>query len=58
MTKANDFTPAKIKIIRGIVRDELNRREEAKEREEEENQKEMDEAVAESAVTARDWGDL
>lgn len=58
MTKANEFTSAQIKTIRGIVRDELSRQEQARKREEEENQKEIDEAVAESAMTARDWGGL
>ena len=52
MTKTNEFTPAQIK------RDEIDRHDKRLEREEELNQQELDEADAEAAMTARDWGDL
>lgn len=58
MTKANEFTPAQIKAIRKIIRDEIARHDKRLEREEKQYQHELDEANAESAMTARDWGDL
>ena len=58
MTKANEFTPAQIKAIRKIVSDEIALHDKTLEREEELNQQEFDEANAEAAMTARDWGDL
>jgi hypothetical protein len=58
MTKTNEFTPAQIKAIRKIIRDEIASHDKRLEREEELNQQELDEADAEAAMTARDWGDL
>ena len=62
MTKTNEFTPAQIKTIRKIIRDEIARHDKILEREEELYQQELDEEdaelEAESAMTARDWGDL
>ena len=58
MNKANEFTPEQIKTIRHIIRDEIARHDKRLEREEELNQRELDEADAEVAMTARDWGDL
>lgn len=58
MNKANEFTPEQIKTIRRIIRDEIARHDKRLEREEELNQQELDEADAEAAMTARDWGDL
>lgn len=58
MNKANEFTPEQIKTIRQIIRDEITRHDKRLEREEELNQQELDEADAEAAMTARDWGDL
>jgi len=58
MTKTNEFTPAQIKAIRKIIRDEIASHDNRLEREEELNQQELDEADAEAAMTARDWGDL
>ena len=58
MTKTNEFTPAQIKAIRKIIRDEQFRHDERLEREEERHQQELDKANAEAAMTASDWGDL
>lgn len=58
MNKTNEFTPAQIKAIRKIIRDEIARHDKRLERDEELNQHELDEAEAEAAMTARDWGDL
>lgn len=59
MNKANEFTPKQIKTIRRIISDEIARHDKRLEREEEElDQQELDEADAEAAMTARDWGDL
>ena len=58
MAKTNEFTPAQIKAIRNIIRDEIALHDKRLEREEELNQQELDEANAEAAMTARDWGDL
>ena len=58
MTKTNEFTQAQIKAIRKIIRDEIARHDKRLEREDELNQQELDEANAEAAMTARDWGDL
>lgn len=58
MNKANEFTPEQIKTIRHIIRDEIARHDKRLEHEEELNQQELDEADAEAAMTARDWGDL
>ena len=58
MTKTNEFTPAQIKAIRKIIRDEIARHDKRLEREEELYQYELEEADAEAAVTTRDWGDL
>lgn len=58
MTKTNEFTPAQIKVIRGIIRDEIARHDQKLKHEEEQYQQELDEANAEAAMTARDWGDL
>ena len=58
MTKINEFTPAQIKAIRKIVSDEIARHDKRLEREEKRYQQELDEANAEAAMTARDWGDL
>lgn len=58
MTKTNDFTPAQIKTIRRIIRDEITRHENKIVREKELDQQEMDELNAKAAMTARDWGDL
>lgn len=58
MTKTNEFSPAQIKAIRKIIRDEIARHDKRLEREEELYQQEFDEANAEAAMTARDWGDL
>ncbi|ATN93880.1 mismatch repair protein [Lactobacillus phage LJ] len=55
MNKANEFTPEQIKTIRHMIRDEIARHD--KEIEDEED-KLLHEMAAESAVTARDWGDL
>jgi hypothetical protein len=57
-TKAWEFTPAQIKAIRQLIRQELARHDRQIEREEELNQQELDAADAEAAMTARDWGDL
>ena len=57
-TKANEFTPAQIKAIRKIIRDEIARHDKRLECEEKLNQREFYEANAEAAMTARDWGDL
>lgn len=57
-TKAGEFTPAQIKAIRQLIRQELTRHDRQVEREEEMNQQKLDEANAEAAMTARDWGDL
>ena len=58
MTKANEFTPAQIKAIRKIIRDEIARHDKIFEREDKQYHHEFDEANAEAAMTARDWGDL
>ena len=58
MTKTNEFTPAQIKAIRKIIRDEIARNDKRLEREEKQYQHELDEANTESAMTAMDWGDL
>lgn len=58
MTKTNEFTPAQIKTIRGIIRDEIARHDQKLKHEEELYQHELDEAIAEAAMTTRDWGDL
>ena len=58
MTKTNDFTPAQIKTIRRIIRDEIARHDKEIERKEELYQQELDELNAEAAMTAREWGDL
>ena len=58
MNEVNEFTPEQIKTIRNIIRDEIVRHDKRLEREEEMNQQELDEADAEAAMTARDWGDL
>ena len=58
MTKTNEFSQAQIKAIRNIIRDEIARHDKILEREEELNQQELDEADAEAAMTASDWGDL
>ena len=58
MTKINEFTPAQIKAIRKIVSDEIARHDKRLEREEKRYQQELDEANAEAAMTASDWGDL
>lgn len=58
MTKTNEFSPAQIKAIRNIIRDEIARHDKRLEREDELYQQELDEACAEAAMTARDWGDL
>lgn len=58
MNKASEFTPAQIKAIRKIVRNEIDRHNEMVEREEKMYQQELNEAEAEAAMTARDWGDL
>lgn len=58
MTKTNEFTPAQIKAIRKIIRDEIARHDKRLERDEELYQYELDEANAEAAMTAMDWGDL
>ena len=57
-TKAGEFTPAQIKAIRQLIRQELVRHDRQVEREEELNQQELDAADIEAAMTARDWGDL
>ena len=57
-TKAGEFTPAQIKAIRQLIRQELTRHDRQVEREEEMNQQKLDEVNAEAAMTARDWGDL
>lgn len=58
MTKTNEFTPAQIKIIRGIIRDEIARHDQKLKREEEQYQQMVAKANAEAAMNARDWGDL
>ena len=58
MNKTNEFTPAQIKTIRKIIRDEIARHDKRLEREEKQYQQELDEANAEAAMTASDWGDL
>lgn len=58
MTKTNEFTPAQIKSIRKIIRDEIARHDKRLEHEEKRHQQELDEANAEAAMTASDWGDL
>lgn len=58
MNKTNEFTPAQIKAIRNIIRDEIARYDKRLEREEKQYQHELDEANSEAAMTARDWGDL
>ena len=58
MAKTNEFTPAQIKAIRNIIHDEIARHDKRLERDEELYQQELDEANAEAAMTARDWGDL
>lgn len=58
MTRTNEFTPAQIKVIRKIIRDEIARHDKRLEREDKQHQQELDEADAEAAMTARDWGDL
>ena len=58
MTKTNEFTPAQIKAIRKIIRDEIARHDKRLEREEKQYQQDLYEANAEAAMTARDWGDL
>ncbi|MFD1485374.1 hypothetical protein ACFQ5J_09045 [Lacticaseibacillus baoqingensis] len=58
MTKTNEFTPAQIKTIRGIVRDEIARHDQKLKHEEERYQQAVAEANAEAAMTSRDWGDL
>ena len=57
-TNAGEFTPAQIKAIQQLIRQELARHDRQVEREEEMNQQKLDEANAEAAITARDWGDL
>lgn len=54
----SEFTPAQIKAIRKIVRNEIDRHDKMLEREEEMYQQELNEAEAEADMTARDWGDL
>ena len=58
MTKTNEFIPAQINAIKKISRYEIARHDKMLEREDELNQQEFDEANAEAAMTARDWGDL
>ena len=58
MNKTNEFTPAQIKIIRGIIRDEIARHDQKLQREEEQYQQMVAKANAEAVMTARDWGDL
>ena len=58
MTKTNEFTPAQIKAIRKIIRDEIARHDKRLERDEKQYQHDLDEANAEVAMTARNWGDL
>lgn len=58
MTKTNEFTPAQIKIIRGIIRDEIARHDQKLKREEKRYQKMVAKANAEAAMAAKDWGDL
>ena len=58
MTKTNEFTPAQIKAIRNIIRDEIACHDKRLEREEKLYQQELDEANAEAVMSARDWGDL
>ncbi|MBF7122778.1 hypothetical protein [Pediococcus pentosaceus] len=58
MNKTNEFTPAQIKAIRKIIRDEIARHDKRLEREEEMYQQELKEVEAEATMTARDWGDL
>ena len=58
MTKTNEFTPAQIKKIRKIIRDEIARHDKRLEREEKQYQQNLYEANAEVEMTARDWGDL
>ena len=58
MTKTNEFTPAQIKAIRKIVSDEIDRHDKRLERKEELYQQMLDEANAEAAMAARNWGDL
>ncbi|GEL39101.1 hypothetical protein FC12_GL000765 [Lacticaseibacillus paracasei subsp. tolerans DSM 20258] len=55
MTKTNEFTPAQIKAIRKIIRDEIARHDRQIEREEELNQQELDAADIEAVM---EWGDL
>ena len=58
MTKTNEFSPAQINAIRKIIRDEIARHDKRLEREDKQHQQELDEANAEAAITASDWGDL
>lgn len=58
MAKTNEFTPAQIKIIRGIIRDEIAHHDKKLKREEEQYQQMLAEVNADAAMTARDWGDL
>ena len=58
MTKTNEFTPAQIKAIRKIIRDEIALHNKRLEREEKQYQHDLDEANAEAVMTAMDWGDL
>ncbi len=58
MNKTNEFTPAQIKTIRGIIRDEIARHDQKLQREEEQYQQMVAKANAEAAMAARDWGDL
>ena len=57
-TNAGEFTQAQIKAIRQLIRQEFSRHDRQVEREDEMNQQMLDEAIAEAAMTARDWGDL
>lgn len=58
MNKTNEFTPAQIKTIRGIIRDEIDRHDKKLKREEELYQQAVAKANAEATMTAMDWGDL
>ena len=58
MTKTTEFTPTQIKMIRGIIRDEIARHDQKLKNEEERYQKMVAEANAEAAMTTMDWGDL
>lgn len=54
----SEFTPAQIKAIRKIVRNEIDIHEKKLEHKEKMYQQELKEVEAEATMTARDWGDL